>query len=69
MSKEEIKSKIKNGLTIFLDSIRDYEAESGKPICRDERDSSEFADIFLESQDSFDFKSIISYAGNQEVKY
>lgn len=35
----------------FMDSIREYVAESGTNIAHDERDSSEFVDIFL-SQDS-----------------
>ena len=35
----------------FLDSIRDYEHESGEAIYYDERDSSEFVDIFFNEGD------------------
>ncbi len=31
----------------FMDSLREYVAESGTNIAHDERDSSEFVDIFL----------------------
>ena len=34
-------------MAYFLDSIRDYEHESGKAVASDERDSSEFVDIFF----------------------
>ena len=34
-------------LVEFMDSLRDYVAESGTNIAQDERDSSEFVDIFL----------------------
>ncbi len=36
----------------FMDSIRDYVAESGTNIAYDERDSSEFVDIFLKQGQS-----------------
>lgn len=31
----------------FLESIRDYEHESGTKICQDERESKEFYDAFI----------------------
>ena len=34
----------------FMDSLREYIAESGTNIARDERDSSEFVDIFLNKE-------------------
>lgn len=47
-------------MRLFLNSIRDYERESGSKICFDERDSEEFVDIFLESEDAFDYKDILN---------
>ena len=40
---------MKDILIEFMDSLRDYVAESGANIATDERDSSEFVDIFLNS--------------------
>ena len=40
---------MKQILINFLDSIRDYVAESGQNIAHDERESKEFVDIFLSS--------------------
>ena len=42
-----MKGQIKEMLILFLDSIRDYERESQNLIGYDERESSEFVDIFL----------------------
>ena len=39
---------INDYLVDFLDSIRDYERESDGKICNDERESSEFVEIYLE---------------------
>ena len=38
---------IKQLLTAFLDSIKDYEHEAGKRIYDDERESVEFVEIFM----------------------
>jgi len=38
---------IRDTLIGFMDSLRDYVAESGTDIYQDERDSSEFVDIYL----------------------
>lgn len=38
---------MRDTLIEFMDSLRDYVAESGTNIAHDERDSSEFVDIFL----------------------
>ena len=38
---------MRDTLIEFMDSIREYVAESGTNIAHDERDSSEFVDIFL----------------------
>ena len=54
-----MKDKIKNLLRLFLNGIRDYESENGDRVCLDERDSSEFVDIFLDSEDSFDYHDLI----------
>jgi len=44
-------------LVHFLDSIRDYENESGKPITHDERESEEFVEIYLKGDPMFDMVS------------
>ena len=36
----------------FLDGIRDYELESKTSICYDERESSEFVEIFLSGKEA-----------------
>lgn len=54
-----METKLKNMLRLFLDSIRDYEHESGSKICNDERSSEEFVDIFIDSEDAFDYKDIM----------
>lgn len=46
----ELEQENKQMLVNFLDEIRDYEHESGKPIYLDDRESSEFVDIFLTNQ-------------------
>ena len=38
---------MRDKLIEFMDSLRDYVSESGTNIAHDERDSSEFVDIFL----------------------
>jgi len=38
---------MRDTLIEFMDSLRNYVAESGTNIAHDERDSSEFVDIFL----------------------
>ena len=53
-----MEKKLKNLLRIFLDSIRDYESELNQGIYLDERESFEFVDIFLNSEDAFDYKSL-----------
>ena len=53
----------------FMDSLRDYVAESGTNIAHDERDSSEFVDIFLNQGQSLpiDIVSGCYYAENGTV--
>lgn len=41
---------LRTELIEFLDSIREYVKESGTNIAHDERDSSEFVDIHLQSK-------------------
>ena len=43
----------------FMDSLRDYVAESGTNIAHDERDSSEFVDIFLNQGQSLPIDSVV----------
>lgn len=56
----ELQLHLKNMLRLFLDSIRDYEHESSNKICMDERESLEFVEIFIDSEDSFDYRKILS---------
>ena len=42
----------------FMDSIREYVAESGTNIAHDERESSEFVDIFLNQGRSLPIDSV-----------
>lgn len=53
---EGVDKSIRNLLISFLDSIRDYEHENGSRITTDDRESSEFVDIFLESPDASSYK-------------
>ena len=48
---EVLPSNIRKTLIEFIDSIRAYEDEAGHSIYDDERDSSEFVDIFLQDYD------------------
>ena len=43
----------------FMDSLRDYVAESRTNIAHDERDSSEFVDIFLNQGQSLPIDSVV----------
>lgn len=56
-------TEIKNILCEFLDSIRDYEHESGKSIYEDERESMEFVEIFLK-----DKKQVLCEGLNQSAQ-
>ena len=55
----ELNLRIRNLMRLFLDYVRDYEHENKEPICQDERGSLEFVDIFLESEDAFDYNEIL----------
>lgn len=59
MTREKIDQKIRNLMRLFLNDIRDYEGECGKAVHYDERDSEEFVDIFLESENAFDYKELL----------
>jgi len=59
LTRKEREQKIKNLMRLFLDSVRDYEGECGSAIHFDERDSEEFVEIFLESQDAFDYVALV----------
>lgn len=63
-----MEKKIKNLMRLFLDSIRDYEHETGIAIRHDERDSEEFVDIFLDSEDAFDYKEIMKRSDLDVIK-
>lgn len=45
-----MKSNLRQELIKFCDSIRDYEHESGHSIYQDDRESSEFVDIYLKDK-------------------
>lgn len=47
---ETIVNMMDNLAIEFLDSIRDYERESGSRICFDERDSKELLEIFKKNK-------------------
>lgn len=49
---------LKNLMRLFLQSIRDYEHESGKAIYHDDRDEMEFVELFIDSEDGFLFKEL-----------
>jgi hypothetical protein len=55
-----MEEKLKNMLRLFLNSIRDYEHEIDAAITDDGRDSEEFVNIFIDSEDSFDYRDILS---------
>lgn len=44
---EELKASKEELLSHFLETIRDYEHESGKSVYEDERESEEFVEIYL----------------------
>lgn len=43
----------------FMDSLREYVAESGTNIAHDERESSEFVDVFLNQGQSLPIDSVV----------
>lgn len=49
--KIELNVTVLHTLSTFLDGIRDYELELASGVYRDERDSAEFAKIFMESEE------------------
>ena len=64
---EELESELKNLMRLFLNSIRDYEQECGEAICKDERESIEFVEIFIDSEDGFNYKNIIEKFINKPI--
>ena len=50
---------MRDKLIEFMDSLRDYVAESGTNIAHDERDSSEFVDIFLNQGQELPIDSVV----------
>jgi len=56
---KEIDLRIRNLMRLFLNDIRDYEGECNEAVCKDERESSEFVDVFLDSVNAFDYVEII----------
>jgi len=68
MERKEIKEKLKNLLRLYTNSIKDYELESGHSIGQDERESIEFVDIFIDSEDAFDYTELIeSLSCNSDI--
>jgi hypothetical protein len=51
---------MRDTLIEFMDSLREYVAESGTNIAHDERDSSEFVDIFLNKGQTLPIDSVVS---------
>lgn len=58
-SQMELNLRIRNLLRLFIDSVKDYEHECGESICKDDRESLELVDIFLDSEDAFDYTEIM----------
>jgi hypothetical protein len=50
---------MRDTLIEFMDSLRDYVAESGTNIVHDERESSEFVDIFLNQGQTLPIDSVV----------
>ena len=50
---------MRDTLIEFMDELRDYVAESGTNIAHDERDSSEFVDIFLNKGQTLPIYSVV----------
>jgi hypothetical protein len=50
---------MRDTLIEFMDSLREYVAESGTNIAHDERDSSEFVDIFLNKGQTLPIDSVV----------
>jgi len=53
---------MRDTLIEFMDSLRDYVAESGTNIAHDERESSEFVDIFLNQRQSLPIDSVVRFS-------
>lgn len=58
-NKIEASLRVKNMMRLFLMSVMDYEGESGEAICKDEREPLEFVEIFLDSEDAFDYLELM----------
>lgn len=50
---------MRDTLIEFMDELRDYVAESGTNIAHDERDSSDFVDIFLNKRQTLLIDSVV----------
>jgi hypothetical protein len=50
---------MRNTLIEFMEKLREYVQESGTNIAHDERDSSEFVDIFLKQGQTLPIDSVI----------
>lgn len=50
---------MRDTLIEFMDELREYVAESGTNIAHDERDSSEFVDIFLNKGQTLPIDSVV----------
>jgi hypothetical protein len=51
---------MRDTLIEFMDELREYVAESGTNIAHDERDSSEFVDIFLNKGQTLPIDSVVN---------
>lgn len=67
MERKEIEEKLKNLLRLYTNSIKDYELENRGSIGQDERESMEFVEIFIDSEDEFGYNDILeSLSGNSD---
>jgi hypothetical protein len=67
MEREKLESELKNMLRIFYQSLQDYENESDNRISEEDRSSKEMVEIFLESQDAFNYESIVKNCSIPDV--
>lgn len=64
---QKLRSPIKNILRVFLNSIKEYENEHNIQISDDTRESEELVELFLESEDAFNFEDIVKILENEKT--
>lgn len=59
MGNFEIETELKNMLRLFYMSLQEYERESGSKIGYDEREPEEMVEIFIDSEDCFNYENVV----------